>query len=159
MMEIIKHTPIWAWIILVILTLLGLRQLRPRQIRTFQLFIAPIIFFPLIIINISQNHHYELATLAFLSGLILGAILAQLSKQWQTITPIAQGKWQQQGNVLPLIIYLFIFLSRYFETVVRTIQHPLMNNQHFILFIGISTGICLGFNGAVSCLAVWKQKR
>lgn len=120
--EILKHTPHWVWLILAAITLLGVMQLREHRIPRIRLLIAPIVLGVYSLWGASSVFGAA-AVPAWLAGMVL-ALLANRALRWpRTVEVAADGRVVLRGSPWPLLLMWALFAMRY-AVAVTLVFHP-----------------------------------
>ena len=120
--EILRHTPHWVWLILAAITLLGALQLWEHRISRGRLLIAPIALGAYSLWGASGVFGAA-AVPAWLAGMLL-ALLANRWLRWpRTIAVAPDGRFVLRGRPWPLLLMWMIFGLRY-AVAVTLVFHP-----------------------------------
>lgn len=140
--EMIKNTPFWVFVIFAYLIWIGLKDTKPQTNALPIFFIAPII---LITLNILQINADEL--LCYLGYLIIGIVVGiALTSSTDFIINIRNASISTPGTWQTLILFISVFVVRYYfgyqEAVLPTFKEDLGQLQ--IATSAIISGIFLG---------------
>ncbi|TAG03616.1 MAG: hypothetical protein EAZ30_08675 [Betaproteobacteria bacterium] len=123
--QVIRHTPLWVWAILVTLLILGIRQLRLRRIKPFVVLIAPLAFFVLGLVTSGRSMG---AFLAWAAAMVVVATLVYFA-----LRPVGGARYDASeqrlilpGSAWPLFFMMTIFLLNYVINVAQAIQPGLL---------------------------------
>ena len=113
--RILAGTPPWVWAVLGLLIVLGVRRLRPRRTHLAIAALAPTAF------TLWSLTAVAAAARVGSTALVLGVWAAALAAGACTVLvhrgprpePQGGGVFLFAGSVVPLLIYLFVFLARY----------------------------------------------
>ena len=143
--EIVKHTPVYVWLILATLVALGALQMRDHTITTARLLLAPIGLgvFSLWSATASFGAHTDV-TLAWALG-VAASVAAALQLRWpRQVRSLGQGRFAVQGSPWPLVAMLTIFALRY-TVAVSLVMHPeLASALLFDLALALTYGALSG---------------
>lgn len=110
--QVIQHTPLWAWGILAAITWLGARQLRDHEMPRGRLLTAPLglggyaLWSAIAVFGID-------AAAAWLAGVAL-AFAINHKLQWpRAVKVVGDGRFALQGSPWPLLLMWTIFMLRY----------------------------------------------
>jgi hypothetical protein len=145
--QILKGTPIWVWVILVALIVLGVTQLRPRVVTRHSVLIAPAIF---LFVGVMAAGRGPLAFFAW--ALTLLATFALTFFVWQ---PTAGARYDTSrdrlhlpGSVFPMLLMLSIFLLNYVINVALAIKPALRSETLWqvgpAIVLGALSGVFIG---------------
>lgn len=112
---VISHTPVWAWLLLAMLCLLGIRRLRTRASSIWGLVATPAIFLGWSFVGaISFGHALGMgAALACWAACIAVGLLSFRLVGPPPSTWINEHRVVRSGSIGPLSVYLVIFGIRY----------------------------------------------
>jgi hypothetical protein len=123
--QVIKHTPLWVWAILLALSALGLRQLQSRALKPYVVLLAPAAFFVLGLVTSGRS------TAAFAAW--AAALLLVASGVYLCLRPIGTARFDAlsqrihvPGSAWPLFFMLTIFLLNYVVNVAQAIEPSLL---------------------------------
>lgn len=145
-LEVLKNTPFWVFLLLIFLLLIGYKALHPRQVSARRLFLLPLIFTLLSLgwLDERVRGHHSLI-LFWLIGVAIGGLIGWITVQRWNVKIVGRTA------VLPptrstLILILLAFSSRYFFMYNYEI-HPEMASRLFFwdaLISGSITGVFIG---------------
>ncbi len=142
---IITYTPPWVFGLLVGLVLLGLMQVRQRQVAVKWVFIAPVC---LLIMGLTGTLMDLGVSLFSLGPWLLAAAAVSLARRHHS-QPIpfdpASGKLTLPGSWVPLLVILLIFSLRYLLGMLKGLQWPHLHNPQFITSLSAALGACSGY--------------
>jgi len=120
--EILKHTPHWVWLVLAVITLVGVMQLRDQRVSRGRLQLAPVMLSAYSLWGASGVFGAA-AVPAWLAGMVL-ALWANRALRWpRTIELAADGRFVLPGSPWPLLLMWTIFGLRY-AAAVTLVFHP-----------------------------------
>jgi hypothetical protein len=125
LLEIIRRTPIWVWVLLAALLALGVRQLRERRVSMPRLFALPVALLALgLFATASAFVPAWPALVCWALALAAGSALGQrlpvpAGAQWDA----AGRTLYLPGSALPLVLIVAIFTLRYASSV-ALVLHP-----------------------------------
>lgn len=147
LVEIIKATPWWVYVVFCFLVLTGLRSTKPRTVSVRQLFFLPFILMFLNLVWLSeriQNHSHLL--IFWFIGLTAGAILGWLMVRKWTVKAQRYDQISLPPSWTVLVLILLFFMIRYYF-VFNYEMHPKAATHLFMadsLVSGVMTGIFIG---------------
>lgn len=138
---VLKATPLWVWVLLVVLLSVGAQQLRSRQVGLKRALALPIGMLGLSAWGVFSAFGFGLAAAVWVGT--LGAALPVLAK-----VPLKQGTrwdaWREQfhlpGSALPLLIIVTVFSLKYSVAVALNIQPALAGDLSFALSVAVTYG-------------------
>jgi hypothetical protein len=138
--NILTHTPIWAWGLLVLLIALGYSQTKTRQVGIARVALLPLVFTALALSNLYTNFGASGAVFAaWAIGLAAAVAAMQTLPQSASYSPHARS-FTLAGSWVPLFVILAIFLSRYIVAVTFALS-PQMKTQ---MMFGVGAGLLYG---------------
>lgn len=124
LLEILRHTPAWVWLLLGGLVALGLSQMRTRAVHPLRLVILPLVLLALGLWSMAPGFvAHPVVALAWLKALVLAAALGRRlpvapGVQWQAATK----RLELPGSAVPLLLILAIFSLRYASGVAMALE-------------------------------------
>lgn len=159
-LTIVQRTPVWVWALLAGLVLLGLTQLRQREIG-WRRAVLPSLGLTLFSVaslgaDLSASPSVGLALAVWLLAasamLVVGSLWCPRAG---TRYDAATGRFQLPGSVLPLITILSIFLFKYGVGVELAMQPALRHDTAFALGLAATYGAFSGLF-ATRPLTLWR---
>jgi hypothetical protein len=155
--DILKHTPAWVWVLLAALLGLGLAQTRARALSLTRITVLPM---ALLLLSVSGAYGaFGITGLAgWCTGLALGLVIAARAAfargaRWSA----ESGRILVPGSWLPLALIIGIFFMRYGVGVALALQPRLAADAGFsaacTLAYGIFSGVIAGRAYALRKLA------
>ena len=144
---ILAHTPVWVWIVFAGLVLLGLQQTRTRDVGIARATILPVVMIVLSLSGVlTAFAHVPLAWGAWAVGAVLAFLLAGNAVAVHGASRSAQpGHLRIPGSVVPVVLIIAIFITKYAAGVALAMNPPLAAN------IGVAMALSLVY-GAFSGL-------
>lgn len=144
--EIIKHTPIWVFILLIGLIYLGYTQTKDRDIKLERILILPIAMVLLSIFGIVSAFGTDITAfvLWFLGTLLSLIIGLKLSFPRNIKYDELKRVFHISGSWIPMFLILIIFFTKYVVGVVVARELPIMNDIKFIITISSLYGLLSG---------------
>ncbi len=159
-LEILKGTPYWVFILFFVLLALGFNQSRPRTVGSKRVFILPICMIGLSIYGVYSA--FSLEMIAFTSWSIgalisvgLGALLFSAKK---TVFNEDTQSFSVPGSWVPLLLMMAIFFTKYFVGYSQAVGLPFIESVTFIATIALLYGAFSGLFLARS-LSTWRRKK
>jgi hypothetical protein len=146
--EIIRHTPLWVWLLLSALLALGASQLRQRRVAPARLLALPAALLALGLWSTASSFAAPLLPLlAWGVALAAGALLGR------RLPPPAGTTWdgarlRLPGSAIPLAVISVIFLLRYVGSI-ALVLHPAWRAANAVALpmaaaFGLIAGVLLG---------------
>ncbi|WP_244590228.1 DUF6622 family protein [Xenorhabdus innexi] len=144
---IIKETPVWVWILFVVLVLRGIKALDDREMTVNRLFLLPIVFFIWAVYVVLHETVFQAsALLALAVGILLGIGIGW--KLWSTQPRLRQKPDSnlviRAGTPLTLITILIIFCVKFILSATVAIHPVLTHSLSFNLLFGFASGLLDG---------------
>lgn len=146
-MDIISHTPVWVWPLLVFLVLSGIAALQPRKSRPVSMLLIPVFFFVWGLSAIFLTLSAWLATLAvFIVAMAIGSAAGWLlARRYPAATYDEDAKRvMRPGTPLTLIFILIGFAAKYVLSAVIAINPDLSATLGFSIVYGTMSGLISG---------------
>ena len=145
-MEIISKTPIWVFILFIVLVIVGLLQLRDRNVSLEKAIILPISMICLSFYGLISAFGLEIKSIfCWLIGLIIAVLLNLLLKLPKNSTYDTKLKiFFIKGSIIPFILIMSIFFTKYFVAVVIAKHLAILNELSFICGISFIYGVLSG---------------
>lgn len=149
--QILSHTPIWVWIILIVLIKRGMALQTDSPVSLAKSFIMPVIFILWGLDTIATKFHYPLYLLiAYLLCLVFGActsLYIYRNKRFYVQNTVLM----QSGSKIPLCIMMSNFCIKYCLNVLLSTQPSLYSVFGFNLIYGVISGFTVGlfFGGII----------
>ena len=149
-LQIVANTPIWVWVLLAFLLVIGIRALRPATAPLWRVAILPCVFFVWGIFSLYQLHGLGLMrVLPWAMALAIGAMVGRLIASLQ---PIRADKTRRlvrtAGGPLTLVLILLIFSTKYEFGFLHATQPGLFADARFwlaeIAISGVLAGMFIG---------------
>ena len=145
--QVVKGTPVWVWAILVSLIVLGVNQLRTRNVSRYSVLIAPVVF---LFVGLIAAGRGPVGFSAW--ALTLLASAASTFFVWQ---PTGGARYDANsdrlhlpGSVIPLLLMLAIFLLNYAINVALAINPALRSELGWqvgpAIILGALSGVFIG---------------
>lgn len=144
--QIVSHTPLWVWPLLLALIWLGLSQSVTRSVTLKRITITPLVMTGL---SLQGTVGAFGADPAVLSVWLIGAALsAAVVLQQPVPTQTRYDQWTQRftvpGSWMPLLLILGIFVTKYAVGAALGLNHSLRGNTDFSLGVATLYGVFSG---------------
>ena len=144
LVEMVKRTPPWVWVLLIGLIALGATQLRDRQMSRARLLALPLAMILLSLVLTASA--FEAASAALIAW-VIGGTLAVLARR-PTAGPAnglaGEGLYRVAGSWWPLILILCIFSIRYVVNVMLAIDPGWRQHVPFQAGVSLLSGAFAG---------------
>ena len=148
-LEIVRHTPGYVWLILAALIVLGTLQWRDHVLTRGRLAIAPLAL---------AGYSLWGATLAFgtrtdvIVAWATGIVAAFVANRWlrwpRTVEPLGQGRYALRGSPWPMVAMLAVFALRYAVAVTLVFHREWAADPSFSLALSAVYGALSGLFAA-----------
>jgi len=149
LIQILTHTPLYVWAILAFLLWRGVDEMRDRELTLRRMLILPLVMLGLSLNDMALK--FDLGALliaAWSAGCAVAMLLAWRFGRTRIAAGTAPDRVLVHGSVMPLILMLAIFLTKYITSVVLVIQpqlaHQLAVAATICLVFGVFNGVLLG---------------
>lgn len=131
---IIANTPVWVWIVLAAIILMGLRRTRDRVVTTPRLVIMPLIILGLAVSNLTTATADGMGMIGAAIGFAAGIATGVSIEGRAGAERVSRGVLRLKGDWASFVVVLAIFLVRYVSTVISTIDPVLAAgpSYHFV---------------------------
>ncbi|WP_419765392.1 MAG: DUF6622 family protein [Arcobacter sp.] len=145
-LEIIKDTPIWVFILFISLLFLGYTQTKDRKVKLKRIFILPTAMILLSLFGIFSAFGTVITALVlwFISGFIFLLIGLKLSFPKNIKYNVSEDVFYVSGSWIPMILILIIFCIKYFVGVAIARELPIINELEFIMSVSFLYGSLSG---------------
>ncbi|MGQ4878972.1 DUF6622 family protein [Billgrantia sp. LNSP4103-1] len=160
LIEIIRNTPRWVFLLFIVLLVTGYRQSKDRTASRHSIAILPAVFILLALYGVVSAFGTDPAGLALWALGVACSVLLHLKlmvPRGVRYSP-AQQTFHLPGSWQPLVIMLAIFFAKYTVEVIRARQLPMADTSMFTatvsLFYGLFSGVFLG-----RALVIWRASQ
>jgi hypothetical protein len=143
---ILANTPLWAWALLFVVVLMGLRRTRDRIVTAPRLVLMPLIILGLAVSNLATAAATGIGMTGAVIGLLAGIAAGVAIEGRAGAERVGQGVLLIKGEWVSFVVVLAIFLVRYASIVVSTVDPVLAagDTYHFV------TALLSGFFAALT---------
>lgn len=131
--QILTHTPIWVWLMLVALCALGWKQTRTRQLSLKRILTLPLVMLVLTISSLSNSSgaHGAVLTIWFLSMMCTAFFIRSLHLPAGHAYDVQGRLFTVPGSLIPLLMILGIFVTKYVAAVMIAMQADMAHHSWF----------------------------
>ena len=145
--EILKGTPFWVWLVLVFLLKRGIASLQDREVRLNRMFVLPLIFLVWGFHSIVSNpNHLETSILMMLFGLLIGCSVGW--RLWKNQEPLRYNIEKTMiispGSYLPLFLSCSAFFIKFILGVTFAFHSEFNNSLDYLMIYAFLTGFIDG---------------
>ena len=139
--EVLRHTPTWVYILFVALLILGYLQSKDRTSNRLKVLILPIVMSAFSFHSLQTAFGSELSVmLSAVVGLLIAFSLVRRSGQPKGVNYLAESQqFSIPGSWVPLVLIMAIFFTKYFVGITIGMKLPLGQMPLFI------HGVCFGY--------------
>ncbi len=150
--EILVHTPIWVWAVLVLLIWFGLSATRDREVSAKRVLITPAIATLLVLGHLLADAPTatELAALAL--GLAFGSVIGAIRYGASGSRRVAIGRLYLPGSWSSLLVLLTIFFIRYVSGVLDAVAPQLVTSTLVLAATTLVSGLLVGMSATMAVL-------
>jgi hypothetical protein len=145
--EILKHTPLWVWGVLAVITGLGLRQLFDHQMSRLRLLVAPVALGGYSAWGACAAFGIDAAA-AWLAGLALAMAINQPLQWPRSIAVLENGSFALRGSPWPLLLMWTLFALRYALAVTLVFRPALAHDAAWAIGAPLALGTLSGLFAA-----------
>jgi hypothetical protein len=158
--QVIGHTPIWVWLILTVVLVLGYLATRPRTILLPRLLILPLIMFALSVYSVFSGPLSAAAAVVWLAALALGAGIGRAIGLSIGAKPGPRaGTVSVPGEWWSLALTFTTFVARYVFAVSAAIAPALLFDQTFLIVKVAMMGVLGGTFLGRTLIIAWVTRR
>ncbi len=160
-LTIVSHTPAWVWAVFAALVLLGLRQTRTQDMPAARVLVVPAILVPLSLLGTVRGfaHVNELVCAAdWAAGAALGFFSNRVLDLPRQVSANADGTFRVGGSIVPLLLFVGIFMIRYVVNVALAVQPSLSGDVGAACIAGAAYGLTSGMLAA-RARKIWSTRR
>lgn len=161
LLALFSHTPTWVWAVLATLVLFGLRQTRTQDLPAARVLIVPAVLGVASLVGALQGFAGagELLTGAcWAVGAAIGFLSNRPLDLPRRVSANADGSFRIGGSIVPLLIFVGVFLVRYVVNVALAIQPSLGANPEAAAAAALAYGFTAGLLAARS-RKIWSTRR
>ena len=149
LLSVLSHTPVWVWALLALLVALGLRQTRAQIVTRRRLVAVPVGLGIYSLVGLLQTFGgHSSSLLPWVAGAVLGFGLNQLWQLPRQVQALPDGRFRLGGSVVPLVLFMAIFLMRYVLAVALNIEPELAHAPTLVLPACLLMGLSIGLLAA-----------
>lgn len=144
--QILTQTPIYVWAILAFLIFRGVIALRTREVAMNKLFIIPIVMAVLSLVDVAAK--FGLGGLGFAVWAATAAVTVALLARFGSarVAPAGTaGRVIVRGSVLPLVLMMAIFVTKYVSSVAVVMKPALLADGGFTTVVCVLFGLFTGY--------------
>jgi hypothetical protein len=158
--EIVRHTPSWVWLLLAVLLWRGYGMTRPQRVTQSRAAMLPALFTALSLSGVISTFGAQPgALLCWASGLVLSAYEVQRHGAPKGARYLAQNRsYELPGSWVPLLLIVLIFVVKYGVGIQLALHGELRQVELFVLAVSAAYGALSGvFLGRA--LRLWHLQR
>lgn len=144
--QVLQHTPSWVWLVLLVITTLGLRQLRDQVVTGRRLALVPVALGLYSLSGaVSAFGPRAEVVAAWLIGVSLPVVAGLLAPQPDKAQHPGAGRYAVPGSVWPLVMMWSVFAIRYVTTVTVLLHPAWAHDTNFSVAMPLVYGALSGF--------------
>jgi hypothetical protein len=149
LLQILTHTPRWVFALFALLLALGLQQLGARRVPLWRTLLMPLAMGGLALWGVLSAFGTPLAALLWAAvTLLVARALARRPAPAGTAWDAATRRFSLPGSVLPLLLMLGVFFTKYGAAVLLSLHPELTRDTAVALGLstlyGLASGLFLG---------------
>lgn len=159
MLQLLLHTPLWVWVVFLVLTILGIKHSRDHATSPGRLLTLSLLMMGLALYSTAST--FGMAWLPFIllvAGFVIAVVLAKHTLPSPQIRRLSSGEYQLAGSWLPYGVMMTIFVIKYLLGMLHAQHSTLLNTSAFVgvtcLLLGMLSGIFMARN-----IAIWRVMR
>lgn len=143
--QIISSTPIWVWLLFVLLIIMGINASQERPVNLPRMFIAPLIFMTWGLWTILTTFsHAGLALTSYIICIIPGVFIGYvLNRKFQSFYKNDRIVYKKK-SYLPLFIVMLNFIIKYTTNVMLIFHHDTLFHIIYSSVSGLTVGLFFG---------------
>lgn len=113
LLQIVAHTPLWVWPLLLLVLALGWNGLRPRTVNPWRLALLPLVGMAASLMGVAQSAAPGLAMIGWAAGLSAALPFGHAIGRRREVRACGDGRLTIAGGAFLLLFGLSVFLARY----------------------------------------------
>lgn len=147
--QVILRTPRWVWAVLLVITVIGVRQLVSHVVTTRRLTTVPVVLGAFSLWGtVAAFGAYPQVLLAWAAGMALVIAVNQQLAWPRQVEPLGEGRYRVAGSVMPLLAMWGVFGVRYVTNVTLALHPGLAHGTLFSLVMPAVYGALSGLFAA-----------
>jgi len=156
--SIIEGTPIYVWVILVVLILRGLKQFKTREVHQYALVIIPALFMVLAIHRLVTLDYAAAAAAGLLFGALAGVGLVLAIRPQRRLERAGENTVRIAGEWHTLAMILTLFAALYVQNAGLAVNPDLGTHPVFMASVNFFVGLATGFSVTRSAAYLHKAR-
>jgi len=147
MLQITTHTPLWVFILFVVLLVFGFLQTRNRQVKFLVAYLLPIGMVILSFAGVVSSFGLALNFIGlWLLGIVVTALLGYKLFPLKGVVYRAESSaYFIPGSWLSFGVVMAIFFTKYSVAVMKATHVSIVNNSLFVVLLCLAYGLFSGF--------------
>lgn len=141
MVDILSHTPLWVWPLILYGLFIGWSRTRDRVVSPSRLLVLPALVSGLALYNLVASGISASGLLGFACGAVAGAFAGMAMARRRPASLLADGRLALQGDWLPLALIVAIIVIRYAKGIALGMDPALAQETGFALANAVSSGL------------------
>jgi hypothetical protein len=161
LIQIIKHTPLWVFILFFALLVMGYMQSKDRIISRGKITILPIAMIGLSFYGVVSAFGIgqPVSWVSWLAGMsIAGCLSVKFPSPLGVSYSTKDLSFSVPGSWLPFYLMMAIFSTKYTVGVILARQLPIVNEKSFIVSISLCYGLISGIF-LFRALTIWRSRK
>jgi uncharacterized membrane protein len=140
-LDIVSHTPVWVWPLLLYLLYIGWSRTRDRVVAPARLFVMPAAIAGLALYNLVSLEPSFSTLVGFACGAAAGALAGHAVGRRRLAELREDGMLKTKGDWMPLVLIVAIFAVHYARGVALALQPALAQDAAFLLAGAMLSGL------------------
>ncbi|WP_152536214.1 DUF6622 family protein [Mesorhizobium loti] len=140
MADILSHTPLWVWPLILYGLFIGWSRTRDRVVSPSRLLVLPVLISGLALYNLVATGISATGLLGFACGAVAGAFAGTAMARRRPARLLPDGRLALQGDWLPLVLIIAIIVVRYAKGIALGIDPTLAQETGFVLASAVLSG-------------------
>jgi hypothetical protein len=161
MLQILAHTPIWVFVLFVVLLVFGLLQTRSRAVKPLLAYFLPAGMIALSLAGVQSSFGIQaLPVGSWATGVAMVTFIGVRFFPLKAVTYDSEKKhFLIPGGWLPFFVIMAIFFTKYAVAVMRGLDSPFVDRPAFAMALSLAYGCFSGYFAAraVSLVAAARQ--
>ena len=141
LVDILSHTPLWVWPLILYGLYIGWSRTRDRVVSPARLLVLPALISALALYNLVASGFSVTSLLGFACGAVAGALAGTAMARRRPARLLADGRLALQGDWLPLVLVVAIIIIRYAKGIALGVDPALAQQAGFVLASAVLSGL------------------
>jgi hypothetical protein len=159
-MQILTHTPLWVFGLLIVLIVFGIKQSRSRNVHAVLAYVMPLGMMALSLAGINSSFGLKPAPMAMwaIALLVVTVIGYRYFRDDRVTFARASRTFFIPGSWVPLCVIMAIFVTKYLFAVMRAYDAQVVASPNFVIALCLAYGCFSGYFAARVVNLVFKAR-